>query len=81
MRVAGIRTGRKLNVLGKRVVDFSNDDLVLNKATFLPYHSNGMEFTAFDATGAVLAKERFYSIGGGFFVDDRCVLFIPRLRP
>jgi L-serine dehydratase len=33
-------------------------------------HPNGMRFTAFDETGAVLADEVFYSIGGGFIVSE-----------
>jgi L-serine dehydratase len=32
-------------------------------------HPNGMRFTAFDSTGATLADEVFYSIGGGFIVS------------
>jgi len=33
-------------------------------------HPNGLRFTAFDATGATLADEVFYSIGGGFIVSE-----------
>jgi L-serine dehydratase len=33
-------------------------------------HPNGMRFTSFDETGAVLANEVFYSIGGGFIVSE-----------
>ena len=33
-------------------------------------HPNGMRFTAFDATGRVIASEVFYSIGGGFIVSE-----------
>jgi L-serine dehydratase len=33
-------------------------------------HPNGMRFTAFDQTGALLADEVFYSIGGGFIVSE-----------
>ncbi len=35
-----------------------------------PTHPNGMRFTAFDATGTVLANEVFYSVGGGFIVSE-----------
>jgi L-serine dehydratase len=34
----------------------------------LPGHSNGMRFTAHDASLEVLAREEYYSIGGGFIV-------------
>ena len=33
-------------------------------------HPNGMRFTAFNNTGATLADEVFYSIGGGFIVSE-----------
>ncbi|MEL6399545.1 MAG: L-serine ammonia-lyase [Cyanobacteria bacterium J06626_4] len=36
----------------------------------LPFHPNGMEFTAFDALGAMLRSRPYYSIGGGFVVDE-----------
>jgi L-serine dehydratase len=34
-----------------------------------PTHPNGMRFSAFDATGQLLAQEIFYSIGGGFILS------------
>ena len=36
----------------------------------LPKHPNGMRFTVFDHTDAVLATEVYYSVGGGFIVTD-----------
>jgi L-serine dehydratase len=33
-------------------------------------HPNGMRFTAFNNTGATIADEVFYSIGGGFIVSE-----------
>lgn len=35
-----------------------------------PFHSNAMEFAALDAAGTPLARRTFYSIGGGFVVDE-----------
>jgi L-serine dehydratase len=40
-------------------------DMVLNKTVFLPEHSNGMTFTAFDANWHQLLSETYFSIGGG----------------
>ncbi|MDQ2832963.1 MAG: L-serine ammonia-lyase [Acidobacteriota bacterium] len=37
----------------------------------LPSHPNGIRFTALDASGATLADQVFYSIGGGFIVSDQ----------
>jgi L-serine dehydratase len=36
----------------------------------LSFHSNGMRFSAFDANGAVVARNVYYSVGGGFVVDE-----------
>jgi L-serine dehydratase len=35
-----------------------------------PYHSNAMHFTARDMGGHLLAERSYYSIGGGFVVDE-----------
>ena len=43
-------------------------DIVFNK-NFLPYHANGLKFTAF-FDGATSYESTFYSIGGGFVVKE-----------
>lgn len=35
-----------------------------------PFHSNALSFTARDAEGEILAKRMYFSIGGGFVVDE-----------
>ncbi len=45
----------------------------------LPFHPNGMMFTAFDAFGAMLRSRTYYSIGGGFVVDENAAC-IDRLQ-
>ncbi|MGH3728107.1 MAG: L-serine ammonia-lyase, partial [Micromonosporaceae bacterium] len=37
----------------------------------LPYHPNGMIFRAYDASGAALRERTYYSVGGGFVLDDQ----------
>src|SRR3546814_3581330 len=44
--------------------------MVMNKRQKLPYHTNGMRFTAFDADDAVVATRDYYSVGGGFVVNQ-----------
>lgn len=36
----------------------------------LPFHPNGMDFQALDCVGELLAKRTYYSVGGGFVVDE-----------
>ncbi|MGI8744188.1 MAG: L-serine ammonia-lyase [Bryobacteraceae bacterium] len=45
-------------------------DLLFHGKTTLPGHPNGMRFTAFDATGAVVKQDVYYSVGGGFVVRE-----------
>lgn len=70
-RVIAIRHENKLNLFGKKMIHFGKDDLLLHKTIFLPYHSNGMTFEALNKDGKKIYSETFYSIGGGFFVDQR----------
>lgn len=40
----------------------------------LPAHPNGMTFTVFDAEGNMLATNQYFSIGGGFVVNNQTQL-------
>ena len=56
---------------GKHQVPFDSDrDLVLHRRRSLPAHPNGMVFRALDGDGALLAERTYYSVGGGFVVDE-----------
>ncbi|MFI6810680.1 L-serine ammonia-lyase [Streptomyces luteogriseus] len=73
-RVEAIRTGGRLNLLGEHEVAFSfDDDMVLHRRKTLPYHANGMTLWAYDASGAELLTKTYYSVGGGFVVDEDAV--------
>jgi L-serine dehydratase len=65
-----IRGEKKLRLLGRHEVAFDEKaDLVFNKRQKLPYHSNGMRFSAYDAAGNEIASRDYYSVGGGFVVN------------
>src|SRR4249919_199414 len=52
-------------------IDFDEKtDLVFNKRQKLPFHSNGMRFSAYAADGRELATRDYYSVGGGFVVNQ-----------
>jgi L-serine dehydratase len=73
-RVEAIRTGGRLNLLGEHEIAFSfDDDMVLHRRKALPYHANGMTLWAYDASGAELLTKTYYSVGGGFVVDEDAV--------
>ncbi|MGB0515283.1 MAG: serine dehydratase beta chain, partial [Wenzhouxiangellaceae bacterium] len=45
-------------------------DLVFHKRQTLPHHSNGMRFFALDENGEILLERDYYSVGGGFVVNN-----------
>ena len=66
-----IRGGKKIRLHGKQEIDFhEKSDLVMNKRQKLPFHTNGMRFTAYDADDEVIATRDYYSVGGGFVVNQ-----------
>ncbi|GAA3646148.1 L-serine ammonia-lyase [Nocardioides ginsengisoli] len=69
-RVAAILERRELNLAGAKVVHFEDDDVVMHRRQSLPAHPNGMIFTAYDDAGAELRARTYYSVGGGFVVDE-----------
>ena len=69
--VAGLRRDGRVALHGVRDIRFVEDEhLVLNWRVQLPYHPNGLRFTAYDPAGATLAEDTYYSIGGGFVVSE-----------
>jgi len=65
-----IRGTGRIRLLGKREIAFDEKrDLVFNKREKLPFHTNGMRFTAYDDAGNELATRDYYSVGGGFVVN------------
>lgn len=66
-----IRSGRSVALLGTHPIAFDEKaDLAFHRRETLPFHANGMRFTAFDAAGAPLLEKVYYSVGGGFVVSD-----------
>ena len=65
---------RKLLLAGRRMISFNRaKDVVLHLRQSLPAHPNGMRFQAFDGQGNILAERVYYSVGGGFVVDEDAV--------
>ena len=69
--LARIRGEKKIRLLGRHEIGFDEkQDLIMNKRQKLPFHTNGMRFTAYDAAGEVIATRDYYSVGGGFVVNQ-----------
>jgi len=70
-RLEAIRHEGCLALLGRHAVPFGEkEDLIFNRRELLPLHSNGMRFTAWDLEGTELDCRIYYSVGGGFVVNE-----------
>lgn len=68
--LARIRKNKSLQIAPNKIIPFEEKtDLVFNKRQKLPFHSNGMRFTAYGQDGNELASREYYSVGGGFVVN------------
>lgn len=73
-RIAEIRQQQQLWLAGTQAIRFvESEHLQLHKRKSLPFHPNGMQFFAYNRSGECLAQRTFYSVGGGFIVDEAAV--------
>ncbi len=75
-RAEAVRASGTVRLLGKHDATLAGDDLVLHRRQSLPYHPNGMRYLAYasasaGAGGELLRERTFYSVGGGFVVDEQ----------
>jgi len=71
-RLAKIRNSNRLVLLGTHEIMFEEKKyLVFHYNNSLPLHPNGMRFMAWDTDEKLLRKEVYYSVGGGFVVDEK----------
>jgi L-serine dehydratase len=74
--VAAIRASHRIELGARRPIPFDEaKDLLFRRETMVPPHAkmqhpNGLRLTAFDAGGSVIDQGTFFSIGGGFIVED-----------
>jgi len=71
LRLDRLREEGVLLLAGSRPVPFDlAEDLVMHRRRSLPAHPNGMTFAAYDDAGAPVLEKTYYSVGGGFVVDE-----------
>ena len=69
-----IKEKQQLRLLGKDPISINpRKDLVFWQKKSLPYHSNGMVFSAYDDQEKLLLQKTYYSVGGGFVIDDKAI--------
>jgi len=69
--IAEIGVSKRISLLGKQEARFDPDvDIRYLQRERKSFHSNAMMFEAFGPGGELLGRRIYYSIGGGFVVDE-----------
>ncbi len=74
--IARIRAEERIDFAGRRSLAFDEShDLIFQREQMFPpdaamKHPNGLRLTAFASDGAIVSQRTFFSIGGGFIVED-----------
>jgi L-serine dehydratase len=74
--VAAIREARRMELGGVKAIEFDEQrDVKFERGTMFPpgarmQHPNGVRFRALDASGATVEERTYFSVGGGFVVED-----------
>lgn len=71
-RYEAIVQNKTLLLNGQRRIEFNMErDMIWRWDLVLKTHSNGMRFSVFDENGDMLATNEYFSVGGGFVVNDK----------
>lgn len=68
--VATVSAARRVSLPDGSFAFAPATDIVFLQRQRQPFHSNGMAFNAFDSRGVTLLRRLYYSVGGGFVVDE-----------
>ncbi|WP_433334067.1 L-serine ammonia-lyase [Spirillospora sp. CA-294931] len=70
-RLRGIAENGRIRLFDSHDIPFVvNEHLIFERKKSLPGHPNGMSFAAFSEDGTELRTKVYYSVGGGFIVDE-----------
>lgn len=71
-QITAIQSSNSLKLDGQYAISFDpGNDIVLHRRKSLPLHANGMRFSAFSRIGSLMACKTYYSVGGGFVIDEQ----------
>ncbi len=69
--IAQVRASHSLGLGGAHTIAFDPKTQIRFEGHIrMPFHSNALRFDAFDATGDLIASRLYYSVGGGFVLDE-----------
>ena len=70
-KVTVITSRKVINLNQNYILDFDlSTDLIFNRTTTLPLHTNGMKFQSIGKDGNLIIEKVYYSIGGGFLLTQ-----------
>lgn len=71
-RYKSIQDTKQLSLGGKHLIHYDMDrDMLWRWDQVLKTHPNGMRFSVFDESGDLLATNEYFSVGGGFVVNEK----------
>ncbi|HMS69525.1 MAG TPA: L-serine ammonia-lyase [Saprospiraceae bacterium] len=75
--IENVRKDQKLNLGGLKFISFNPDTDIIFNRNFLPFHANGIKFSAF--ADYIIHEATYYSLGGGFIAKEENVddVYIP----
>jgi len=74
-RVQHIRETEQLKVVGSHIIPFKEaTHLIFHYDKQLPFHPNGMRFTAYNEQQKILLQQVYYSLGGGFIIEHEAAM-------
>jgi len=69
-----IRSAKMVSLNREHVIKIDEPrDLVMHRRKTLEHHSNGMKFAAYNDGGQELLSKKYYSVGGGFVLDEEAM--------
>lgn len=70
-RLEAIQSNKRITLKSGQEIRFDpTKDLVMHRRKSLPFHPNAVCFEAFDANANSLIRRTYYSVGGGFVLDE-----------
>jgi len=66
-----LKAQKWLGIANKQFCFDAEQDIIADKKTKKPLHANALSFEIFDAAGVVFLSETYYSVGGGFIMDEQ----------
>lgn len=72
--LATMRLKQALSLMGSHEISFVENRDVQFFTKPLPFHPNGLKFDAFDASETLIASSTYYSVGGGFIVNESVLI-------